>query len=84
MFSSQNAVIDPNFKPRPAKRANLLFVKNGLIFVLSAELAERVTEGTAYTMTPDEENTSLRERLMDIVNTMQFAKSPDASPAPPK
>jgi hypothetical protein len=79
MFSSQSVIIDPDFKPRAAKRANLVFVKNGQIYVLSSELAERITEGTAYSMTTAEENVLLRERLIDLVNTMQFLKAPDAA-----
>jgi hypothetical protein len=79
MFSSQSFIIDPTFKPREAKRANLLFLKNGLIYVVSSELAERITEGSAYTMTREDENSALRERLMDVVHGMQFLK---ASAAP--
>lgn len=84
MFSSQNLVIDPTAKPREAKRANLLFVKNGLIYVLSTELAERITEGSAYTMSQEEENSTLRERLLDVVHGMQFLKAPAAGPVPAK
>jgi hypothetical protein len=76
MFASESPGIDPNFKPREAKRANLLFVKNGSIYVLSTELAERITEGSAYTMTTEEENTALRERLLDVVHGMQFSPAP--------
>jgi hypothetical protein len=75
MFSGQSFIIDPTFKPREAKRANLLFVKNGLIYVVSSELAERITEGSAYTMTREDENSTLRERLLDIVHGMQFLKA---------
>jgi hypothetical protein len=81
MFSSQSFIIDPNFKPRDAKRANLLFVKNGLIYVVSSELAERITEGSAYTMTPAEEDSTLRERLIDVIHGMQFLKAPVAASA---
>jgi len=84
MFSSQSFIIDPNFKPREAKRANLLFVKNGLIYVLSSELAERITEGSAYTMTPAEEDSTLRERLLDVAHGIQFSKAPAAPPVPAK
>jgi hypothetical protein len=84
MFSSQSFIIDPNFKPREAKRANLLFVKNGMIYVVSSELAERITEGSAYTMTPAEENSTLRERLLDVVHGIQFLKAPVAAPAAAK
>jgi hypothetical protein len=39
-----------------AKRGNLLFVRNGHIFVISTELAERVIEGKSYTKTTAEED----------------------------
>jgi hypothetical protein len=84
MFAGQSFIIDPSFKPREAKRANLLFIKNGLIYVLSSELAERITEGSAYTMTPDEENTALRERLLDVVHGMEFVKPAALGSAPAK
>ncbi len=63
-----------------AKRGNLLFVKNGHIFVISTELAERVIEGKAYKKTTQEEDDILRQRLNDIVDKIQFAKLP-AAPA---
>jgi hypothetical protein len=73
----------PAFGPSPAppvaKRGNLLFVKNGLTWVISTELAERVTEGTQWKSTADEEDQILRNRLLDIVGKIQFAK-----PAPAK
>jgi hypothetical protein len=80
MFSHQLVRIDPEAKVRPAKRGNLLFVKNGTIFVLSMELAERVTEGTAYTLTTEQENELLRERLLGMLHKIQFPKAPDAAP----
>ena len=64
-----------------AKRGNLLFVKNGHIFVISTELAERVIEGKAYKKTTAEEDDILRQRLNDIVDKIQFAKPPAAAPA---
>lgn len=63
-----------------AKRGNLLFVKNGHIFVVSTELAERVIEGKAYKKTTAEEDDILRQRLNDIVDKIQFAKPPAAAP----
>ena len=57
-----------------AKRGNLLFVRNGHIFVISTELAERVIEGRAYSKTTEQEDELLRNRLVDIVNKMTFAK----------
>lgn len=57
-----------------AKRGNLLFVRNGHIFVISTELAERAIEGAAYKKTAVEEDEILRQRLLDILNKIQFAK----------
>jgi hypothetical protein len=59
-----------------AKRGNLLFVRNGHIFVISTELAERVIEGRTYSKTTAEEDEILRNRLNDIVGKMSFAKPP--------
>jgi len=55
-----------------AKRGNLVFVKNGYTFVISTELSERVTEGTHYNKTTEEENLILRGRLAGVVRKMQF------------
>jgi hypothetical protein len=59
-----------------AKRGNLVFVKNGHIFVISIELAERVIEGKTYKKTTAEEDDILRTRLVEILGKMQFAKPP--------
>ncbi|MGH7943697.1 MAG: hypothetical protein ACREH8_01455 [Opitutaceae bacterium] len=64
-----------------AKRGNLLFVRNGHIFVISIELAERVIEGRSYNKTAAEEDEILRNRLMDIVGKIAFAKPPIAETA---
>lgn len=69
----------PVFGPTPAappvaKRGNVLFVKNGYTFVISSELSERITEGSQYNKTPQEEDLILRKRLVDIVKKMHFAK----------
>jgi hypothetical protein len=58
--------------PAVAKRGDLLFVKYGHVFIVSTELAERVLERTSYQKTPEEETAILRQRLMDIVDKMQF------------
>ena len=55
-----------------AKRGNLVFVRNGYMFVISTELSERVTEGGHYNKTTAEENLILRGRLAGIVRKMQF------------
>ena len=64
-----------------AKRGNLLFVRNGHIFVISIELAERVIEGRSYNKTTAEEDEILRTRLTDIVSKITFAKPPVAETA---
>jgi hypothetical protein len=63
-----------------AKRGNLLFVRNGHIFVISTELAERVIEGKSYSKTTAEEDEILRNRLNDVVAKITFAKPPAAQP----
>ena len=66
-----------------AKRGNLLFVKNGYIFVISTELAERIIEGRNYKKTTAEEDELLRQRLNDVVGRLQFPKpATPAAPAP--
>jgi hypothetical protein len=67
--------------PPVAKRGNLTFVRNGYTFVISTELSERVTEGSQYHKTTEEENQILRSRLVSIVKRIQFAKP--ATPQPP-
>jgi hypothetical protein len=64
-----------------AKRGNLVFVRNGHVFVISTELAERVIEGRTYSKTTAEEDEILRNRLTDVVNKMTFAKPPAAETA---
>ncbi len=66
-----------------AKRGNLLFVKNGNIFVISIELAEKVIEGSAFKKTVAEEDEILRQRLTDVAGKIQFAKPPAAAGSSP-
>ena len=81
MFAHPELQIAAETKPPVAKRGNLLFVRNGYIFVVSTELAERITEGTAYHQTSDQEDQILRDRLIDIVTRMRFL-APAAAGAP--
>jgi hypothetical protein len=71
-------------KPPVAKRGNLVFVKNGDIYVISTELAERVIEGKAYKKTTAEEDQLLRQRLEDVLSKIQFTKPAPAKPVPAK
>jgi len=73
MFEGRPEFVKPT-EPLVAKRGNVLFVKNGFTIVISTELSERVTEGSLYNKTPDEEDQTLRNRLVAIVNKMQFPK----------
>ena len=75
MFRDRVAQISADIVP-VAKRGNLLFVRNGHIFVITTELAERVIEGRTYQKTTEEEDEILRNRLIDIVNKTAFAKPP--------
>jgi len=86
MFADKVPKFSDDGKPPVAKRGNLLFMKNGHIFVISIELAERVIEGRAYKKTTAEEDNVLRQRLADVVDKIQFARpatvTPDAPTAP--
>lgn len=79
MFGERVAATGP--KLPVAKRGNLLFVKNGHIFVISTELAERVIEGKSFSKTTAEEDEILRNRLNDILSKITFAKPPAAESA---
>jgi hypothetical protein len=74
MFADRLHIVDANWTPPVAKRGNLIFVKNGFIFVVSIELAERVTEGKAYRKTSDEEDVILHDRLIDTAGKIQLKK----------
>lgn len=67
--------------PTVAKRGNAIFVRNGYTFVISSELSERVTEGSQYKKTVQEEDQILRDRLAGVVSKMQFSDSPAAKAA---
>jgi hypothetical protein len=82
MFFNANYAIAANSQVPTAKRGNMIFVKNGYLYVLSTELAERATEGTAYHKTEQEEDEILRERLIDVTRKMQFAPAPASASAP--
>ncbi len=80
MFADRIPQISPD-PLRVAKRGNLLFVRNGHIFVISTELAERVIEGKSYEKKTEEEDEILRNRLIEIAGKMSFAKPPAADAA---
>jgi len=64
--------------PPTAKRGNLLFVKNQIVYVLSIELAEKAVEGSTFKKTVEEEDEILRRRLFDLLGKMSFTPAPKA------
>jgi hypothetical protein len=74
MFASTTPRLAEPTQPPVAKRGNMLFLKNGYIYVVSMELAERITEGSAYKKTSEEEDVLLRDRLVNLVKTFHFIK----------
>lgn len=79
-FANQLTINVGPEEPSPvAKRGNLLFVRGDRIFIISIELAERVTQQRFFKKTPEEENVILRERLIQFAGRIQF---PAAKTAP--
>lgn len=77
MFATQLPEIRTGEGPAVAKRGNLIFVQNNVLYVISTELSERVLEGSRYDKTPEEEDAILRARLDTIVSGMEFGKPRD-------
>ena len=73
-FFAQRVVLGSTEEPVVAKRGNLCFVKSNCVFVVSTELSERVLERSTYHKTVEEENAILRQRLLDLVEKMQFTQ----------
>ncbi|HWA85206.1 MAG TPA: hypothetical protein VG710_03195 [Opitutus sp.] len=76
MFANRVMFRAPNAEPLVAKRGNLLVTKNDWVYVLSIELAERVTEHSTYNKTPEQEDDILRQRLIELFDKVQFTKPP--------
>lgn len=70
--NGSNVVPAPADAPLVAKRGTLLFVENGCIFVLSLELAERITQRSTFDKTAVQENEILRDRLIELVQRMHI------------
>jgi len=79
MFASKVALTGEE-EPPVAKRGNLLFVKNGYVFVLSIELAEKVLERASYEKTITEEDKILRQRLLELLERIGFSTPSAAAP----
>jgi len=74
MFNNKRAIIGADNTPVVAKRGNLIFVHNGNVFVITTELAERVTERSTYHKTKAEEDKLLRDRLLEYAEKIEFAR----------
>ena len=74
MFAQQIAPLRGDEQETVAKRGNLVFIRNNVVFVVSVELTERIIEGPGYNRTTAQEDALLRERLELIVNSMTFAR----------
>lgn len=71
-FEGRNTLLDTGARPAVAKRGTLLFVQNACVFIISAELAERVTQRAAFQKTPEQENEILRTRLVELAARIQL------------
>lgn len=79
-FEGRSTLLDPTAKPTAiAKRGTLLFVQNGCVYVISSELAERVTQRAAFQKTPEQENEILRARLVELAGRIQIAATKPGS-----
>ncbi len=76
-FAGKNSVLGtlPE-KPATAKRGNLVFVHNRYVYVISTELAERVTQQSTYHLTVKQEDDLLSERLTTLANRLIFTGKP--------
>jgi hypothetical protein len=75
---------NPAAKPPVAKRGHLVFVRNGTIYVVAIELAERVTQPATYKLTTQEEDRLLFDRLVTVLGALRYGPDvkPTASTAP--
>ncbi|HVT74629.1 MAG TPA: hypothetical protein VHD61_15960 [Lacunisphaera sp.] len=72
-FETRNRILGtPDADPVTAKRGNLLFVRRGHVYIVSTELAERVTERSTYALTPEKEDALLSDRLTTLAGRFVF------------
>lgn len=74
MFTNKRAILTLDDTPAVAKRGNLILVRNNVIYVITSELVERVTERGLYNKTTAEEDQILRERLVETARRMEFPR----------
>ena len=90
MFPTRACILN-NDRSIMAKRGNLLFVKNGYVFIISSELVEKAVEHAAFNKTVAEEDAELRKRLLAFLDKVTFTMPPvppaatsGTAPTPPK
>lgn len=72
-FEGRNRILGmPDPDPVTAKRGNLLFVRQGYVYIVSTELAERVTERSTYALTTEKEDALLSDRLTALAGRFVF------------
>lgn len=71
MYRGRAGFIETN-EPVIAKRGNVLFMRDGFVYVLSIELAEKALERFSYSKTVPEEDELLRKRLLELLARITF------------
>jgi hypothetical protein len=80
-FEAKNRILGtPDQDPVTAKRGNLLFVRQGHVYVVSTELAERATERSTYALTREKEDAILSDRLTSLAGRFVFTTPKARSP----
>jgi hypothetical protein len=67
---------DPSTPPPVAKRGNLIFARGDFVYVISSELADRVTESSTYSTDTETEDRILHDRLIEVHSKIHFAGDP--------
>lgn len=80
-FEQPSAVAGgPPTDPLVAKRGTVLFVKHRHLYVISIELAERITQRSTYKLTTKEEDDQLSGRLIGLIGRMTFVDDKPKTP----
>ncbi len=80
-FEDKNYILaNPATAPVTAKRGTLLFVRQGHIFILSTELAERATQRSTYRSEVEKEDAVLADRLIALVHRLIFPAGKPRAP----
>lgn len=80
-FEGRNRVLDiPASDPVTAKRGTLLFVRQGHVYIVSTELAERATQRSTYSLTVEKEDSILSDRLTALAGRFIFTTPKPRTP----